>query len=35
VAYALWGYGKQGALQRHPEAFVLERPEDLLPLLPN
>jgi phosphoglycolate phosphatase len=35
VAYALWGYGKEGALQRHPGAFVLERPEDLLPLLPN
>jgi phosphoglycolate phosphatase len=35
VAYALWGYGKAGALQRHPGAFVLERPEDLLPLLPN
>lgn len=33
VAYALWGYGKEGALQRHPGAFVLERPEDLLPLL--
>jgi phosphoglycolate phosphatase len=35
VAYALWGYGKEGALQRHPRAFVLERPEDLLRLLPN
>lgn len=33
VAYAQWGYGKEGALQRHPGAFVLERPEDLLTLL--
>lgn len=33
IAYAKWGYGKAGALQRHPLAQVLERPQELLALL--
>jgi len=33
IAYAKWGYGKAGALQRHPQAIAVERPQELLALL--